>query len=145
LVWHKGGEIVHSLWLAKFTFRIYFMALFFRPDDVPELQGLTSWEQRVLLRGTFLKERAMSTVFLLLAVLGSVQFVINPLLTQFAPAFRQNNMYYAGLLIVWLLFLMWARDVVMMNILRPKIAVKRAEAKALEVAKLEAERAADPT
>ena len=119
------------------------MTIYFRPDDVPELQGLTSWEQRVLLRGTFLKQRAMSTVFLLLAVLGSVQFIINPLLEKLAPAIRVNNLYYAAILIAWLLLLMWGRDVVMMNLLRPKIAEKRAEAKALEVAKLEAERAAE--
>lgn len=118
------------------------MSFYIRPDDVPELQGLTRWEQRVLLRGTFIKERAMSTVFLLLAVLGSVQFVINPLVDRYAPQIRDENMIYAGILVAWLLFLMWARDVVMMNILRPKIAVKRAELKAVEVAKLEAERAA---
>lgn len=118
------------------------MSFYIRPDDVPELQGLTRWDQRVLLRGTFIKERAMSTVFLLLAVLGSVQFVINPLIDRFAPQIRAENMIYAGILVAWLLFLMWARDTVMMNILRPKIAIKRAEMKAAEIAKLEAERAA---
>jgi hypothetical protein len=118
------------------------MSFYIRPDDVPELQGLTRWEQRVLLRGTFIKERAMSTVFLLLAVLGSVQFAINPLLERYAPQIRTENMLYAGILVAWLLFLMWFRDTVMMNILRPKIAAKRAEMKAAEVAKLEAERAA---
>ncbi|MGL4996983.1 MAG: hypothetical protein ACRC6G_12530, partial [Deefgea sp.] len=101
--------------------------------------------QRVLLRGTFIKERAMSTVFLLLAVLGSVQYVINPLIDRYAPHIRAENMMYAGILIVWLLFLMWFRDMVMMNILRPKIAIKRAEMKAAEVAKLEAERAENPS
>lgn len=117
------------------------MSFYIRPDDVPELQGLTRWDQRVLLRGTFLKERAMSTVFLLLIVLGSVQYLVNPLIDRFAPHIRAENVIYAGILVAWLLFLMWARDVVMMNILRPKLAAKRAEMKAAEVAKLEAERA----
>lgn len=117
------------------------MSFYFRPDDVPELQGLKRWDQRILLRGTFLKERAMSTVLLLLIVLGSVQYVINPILDHYAPHIRTENLAYAGILIAWLLFLMWARDTVMMNMLRPKIAIKRAEMKAAEVAKLEAERA----
>lgn len=118
------------------------MSFYIRPDDVPELQGLTRWDQRVLLRGTYIKERAMSTVVLLLAVLGSVQFVINPIIDRYAPHIRTDTIIYAGILVAWLLFLMWARDTVMMNILRPKIALKRAEMKAAEVAKLEAEHAA---
>ncbi|QZA78870.1 hypothetical protein K4H28_05570 [Deefgea tanakiae] len=117
------------------------MSFYFRPDDVPELQGLTRWDQRILLRGTFIKERAMSTVFLLLIVLGSVQYGINPIIDHYAPHIRAENILYAGILVAWLLFLMWARDTVMMNMLRPKIAIKRAEMKAAEVAKLEAERA----
>ncbi len=117
------------------------MSFYIRPDDVPELQGLTRWDQRVLLRGTFIKERGMSTVFLLLVVLGSVQYVINPIVDLYAPHIRSNTIIYTGILLVWLLFLMWFRDAVMMNILRPKIAIKRAEMKAAEVAKLEAERA----
>ncbi len=118
------------------------MSFYIRPDDVPELQGLDRWEQRVLLRGTFIKERAMSTVFLLLAVLGSVQFVINPLIDRYAPQIRTENMLYGGILVGWLLLLMWLRDTIMMNILRPKIALKRAEIKAAGIAKLEIDRAA---
>ncbi|WP_157314050.1 hypothetical protein [Chitinibacter sp. GC72] len=118
------------------------MAFYFRPDDVPELAGLSSWEQRVLMRGTFLRERAISTVVLLLAVLGSVQFVINPLIEKFLPTVRTDNMVYAAILVVWLLLLMKARDIILMNQLRPKFAAKRAEQKAAEIAKLEAERAA---
>ncbi|WP_348945699.1 hypothetical protein ABHF33_03680 [Chitinibacter sp. FCG-7] len=118
------------------------MAFYFRPDDVPELAGLSSWEQRVLMRGTFLRERAISTVVLLLAVLGSVQFVINPLIEKFLPTVRTDNMAYAAILVVWLLLLMKARDIILMNQLRPKFAAKRAEQKAAEIAKLEAERAA---
>jgi hypothetical protein len=119
------------------------MTIYFRPDSVPELAGLNTWEQRVLLRGTFLRERAISTVVLLLAVLGSVQFVINPLLEQLMPTVRTDSVSYALILVVWLLALMKGRDIVLMNILRPKIAAKRAEQKAAEIAKLEAERAAE--
>ncbi|WP_410497544.1 hypothetical protein [Chitinibacter sp. S2-10] len=118
------------------------MTFYFRPDDVPELAGLSRWEQRVLLRGTFLRERAISTVVLLLAVLGSVQFVINPLIEKFLPNIRTDNMIYAAILVIWLLLLMKARDIILMNQLRPKFAIKRAEQKAAEIAKLEAERAA---
>ncbi|XZG69630.1 hypothetical protein ACTSKR_13370 [Chitinibacteraceae bacterium HSL-7] len=110
------------------------MAFYFRADDVPELDGLTRWEQRVLLRGTFLKERAMSTVFLLIAVIGSVQFVINPLLATHLPAVQNDSVKYVVVLLVWLFLLMWIRDVIMMNILRPKIAAKRAETAAQPVA-----------
>jgi hypothetical protein len=119
------------------------MTIYFRPDSVPELAGLNTWEQRVLLRGTFLRERAISTVVLLLAVLGSVQFVVNPLLGHFVPTLRTDSISYALVLVVWLLVLMKGRDIVLMNILRPKIAAKRAEQKAAEIAKLEAERADD--
>ncbi|QLG88401.1 hypothetical protein HQ393_09155 [Chitinibacter bivalviorum] len=119
------------------------MTIYFRPDSVPELAGLSSWEQRVLLRGTFLRERAISTVVLLLAVLGSVQFAINPLLERFAPTIRTDSVIYAVILVIWLLLLMKGRDIVLMNMLRPKFAVKRAEQKAAEIAKLEAERAAE--
>ncbi|AZN37637.1 hypothetical protein [Iodobacter ciconiae] len=103
------------------------MSFYFRPDNVPELDGLSRWEQRVLLRGTFLKERAMSTLVLLVVVIASVQFVINPVLASVWPDFQSNSIPYAGVLVVWLLLLMWLRDVVMMNVLRPKIAIKRAE------------------
>jgi fatty acid desaturase len=105
------------------------MSFYFRPDNVPELDGLSRWEQRVLLRGTFLKERAMSTLVLLVLVIASVQFMINPLLAAFWPGFQNNSVAYAGVLVGWLILLMWLRDVVMMNILRPKIAIKRAEKK----------------
>ncbi|WP_373974826.1 hypothetical protein NT239_14500 [Chitinibacter sp. SCUT-21] len=118
------------------------MAFYFRPDDVPELSGLSNWEQRVLLRGTFLRERAVSTVILLIAVFGSVQYVINPLLESLAPSVRTDSLAYGAILVVWLLALMKARDIILMNKLRPKFAAKRAEQKAAEIAKLEAERAA---
>jgi hypothetical protein len=103
------------------------MSFYFRPDNVPELADLSRWEQRVLLRGTFLKERAMSTLVLLVVVIASVQFVINPVLAAVWPDFQNNSVAYASVLVVWLVLLMWLRDVVMMNVLRPKIAAKRAE------------------
>ncbi|UXY14726.1 hypothetical protein N8I74_15580 [Chitiniphilus purpureus] len=103
------------------------MAFYFRADDVPELQGLSAWEQRVLLRGTFIKERAVSTLLLLGIVIASVQFAINPLIERFFPALRSDTLPYAGLLLCWLFLLIWLRDTVMMNVLRPKIAVKRVE------------------
>ncbi|HSC81397.1 MAG TPA: hypothetical protein VLC08_13660 [Chitinolyticbacter sp.] len=105
------------------------MPFYFRADDVPELAGLTRWEQRMLLRGTFIKERAISTLFLLIAVIGSVQFVINPLIEQFQPGMRTNSLSYVVALLAWLFLLMWLRDVIMMNVLRPKLAIKRAEMK----------------
>ncbi|BCL76103.1 hypothetical protein JHS3_18390 [Jeongeupia sp. HS-3] len=114
------------------------MAFYFRADDVPELRGLSKWDQRVLLRGTFLKERAISTLLLLVLVIGSIQFVINPMLESFSPGFQHNTLAYAGVLIVWLLALMSARDIVMMNILRPKIAAKRVEQQAAELAAVKA-------
>ncbi|GGP26689.1 hypothetical protein [Silvimonas amylolytica] len=103
------------------------MAFYFRPDDVPELQGLTRWEQRVLLRGTFVKERLISTVVLLLAVLVSVQFGINPVLHVVAPQVTNNSFPYMAVLLVWLFVLIWLRDTVMMNFLRGKIAARRAQ------------------
>ncbi|WP_432719394.1 hypothetical protein R0381_000469 [Jeongeupia wiesaeckerbachi] len=114
------------------------MAFYFRADDVPELRGLSKWDQRVLLRGTFLKERSISTLVLLLIVIGSIQFVINPLVESLAPGFRNNSLGYAAVLIVWLLALMSTRDIVMMNILRPKIAAKRAQQQAAELAAVKA-------
>lgn len=79
-----------------------------------------------MLRGTFLKERTISTLGLLVVVLASVNYLINPLLVAFAPQIRNNSMTYMLLLLVWLFLLMAIRDVVLMNILRPKIAAKRA-------------------
>ncbi|WP_028449107.1 hypothetical protein [Chitinibacter tainanensis] len=117
------------------------MTFYFRPDSVPELAGLSAWEQRVLLRGTFLRERAISTVILLLVVLASVQFALNPLMAALAPGLRNDSWSYAAILVVWLLALMKGRDIILMNLLRPKFAAKRAEQKAAEIARLEAERA----
>lgn len=116
------------------------MAFYIRPDQVPELQGLNKMEQRILLRGTFLKERAISTVFLLIAIVGSVQFALNPVLQHAMPALRTDSMAYAGILIAWLFILMAVRDIILMNMLRPKFAAKRAEATASKVAILESER-----
>ncbi|GAA5784828.1 hypothetical protein [Chitiniphilus shinanonensis] len=119
------------------------MTFYFRSDDVPELQGLSRWEQRVLLRGTFIKERAVSTLVLLLIVIGTVQFGLNPLIESLAPGLRNNTLPYASVLLVWLFLLMWLRDVVMMNVLRPKIGAKRVELEKAKAAQVEAEAAAD--
>ncbi len=81
----------------------------------------------MLLRGTFLKERSISTMVLLGVVLASVNFVFNPLLQAYVPDVRSSSMLYMAILLGWLFLLMWVRDVVMMNWLRPKIAAKRAE------------------
>ncbi|KAF0811846.1 hypothetical protein IGB42_03656 [Andreprevotia sp. IGB-42] len=113
------------------------MAFYWKADEVPELQGLSRLEQRVLLRGTFLKERSMSTVALLVVAFASIEFVINPLVRSVAPQMTTSQMGYAGALIVWILLLMGVRDIVMMNILRPKIAAKRAAQTAAKVAELE--------
>ncbi|SMC16033.1 hypothetical protein SAMN02745857_00080 [Andreprevotia lacus DSM 23236] len=113
------------------------MAFYLRADQVPELQGLTSWERRVLLRGTFLKERSISTVFLLVAAFGSIQFVINPLVRHLAPQLATNQIGYGIVLLAWVLILVTLRDIVMMNVLRPKIAAKRAAQTAAKVAGLE--------
>ncbi|MDR3427299.1 hypothetical protein [Silvimonas sp.] len=106
------------------------MAFYFRPDDVPELQGLTRWEQRVLLRGTFVKERLISTVVLLLIVLASVEFLVNPLVHQFVPGVSNSSLPYMAILLVWLFLLIWLRDTVMMNLLRNKIGARRAQLEA---------------
>ncbi len=116
------------------------MAFYLRPDQVPELQDLSKMEQRILLRGTFLKERAISTVFLLVIIVASVQFALNPLLQHFMPTLRNDSMVYAGILIAWLFILMNVRDIILMNMLRPKFAAKRAEATAQKVAALEGAR-----
>ncbi|WP_028455786.1 hypothetical protein [Chitinilyticum litopenaei] len=113
------------------------MSFYLRPDQVPELQGLSKMEQRILLRGTFLKERAMSTVVLLLVIIGSIQFGINPLIEQLLPTVRTDSMLYAGILIAWFLLLMTVRDIVMMNVLRPKFAAKRAEQTAERITRAE--------
>lgn len=102
------------------------MAFYIRSEDVPELDGLSKWERRVMLRGTFLKERTISTLVLLVVVLATVNFIVNPLLMAFLPQVRNNSMPYALILLVYLFVLMWVRDVVLMNVLRPKIAAKRA-------------------
>ncbi|MBE9610979.1 hypothetical protein [Chitinilyticum piscinae] len=118
------------------------MPFYLRPDQVPELQGLSKMEQRILLRGTFLKERAMSTVVLVVAILLTVQYALNPLIEHLSPGLRNSQWAYAAILLAWLFALMTARDIVLMNLLRPKFAAKRAEAKAARVASLEAERQA---
>ncbi|WP_035052969.1 hypothetical protein [Andreprevotia chitinilytica] len=115
------------------------MAFYWKADQVPELQGLSRWEQRVLLRGTFLKERMISSLILLVVALGSVWGVIAPLLAKFAPGVQRDSFLFFAVMIVWLLVLIGLRDVVMMNILRPKIAAKRAAKVAAEVAQLERE------
>lgn len=102
------------------------MTFYFRSENVPELAGLSKWDRRVMLRGTFLKERVISTMVLLAVALLSMNFLFNPMLEALAPQIRSNSMPYLVLLLLWLFFLMWARDVVMMNLLRPKIAARRA-------------------
>lgn len=111
------------------------MTFYIRSEDIPELAGLSKWERRVMLRGTFLKERTISTLFLLVIVLASVNFVVNPLLVTYAPQVRTSSMPYAAILLIWLFLLMWIRDVVLMNMLRPKIAAKRAEVVAKQAEK----------
>ncbi len=69
----------------------------------------------------------MSSMILLLVVLGSVHFIINPILMNNFPGVRENATLYLVILVGWLFLWMKVRDVVMMNILRPKIAIKRAE------------------
>lgn len=87
-----------------------------------------------MLRGTFLKERSISTLVLLGVVLASVNYLVNPLLQQVAPDVRNNSMLYMVILLCWLFLLMWLRDVVLMNMLRPKIAAKRAAIAAKQAA-----------
>lgn len=106
------------------------MAIYFRSEDVPELAGLSKWERRVLLRGTFLKERTLSSLALMLVVLGSVHFIINPILISHFPGVRESAGLYLVILVGWLLLWMVVRDIVMMNYLRPKIAAKLAELEA---------------
>ena len=103
------------------------MTFYIRAENVPELAGMSKWERRVMLRGTFLKERTISTLALLVVVLASVNFVINPLLQAALPEVRNNSMPYMVILLAWLFLLMWVRDVILMNMLRPKIAQKRQE------------------
>lgn len=114
------------------------MTFYIRSEDVPELAGLSKWERRAMLRGTFLKERSISTLVLLGIVLGSVNYLLNPLIQAYAPDVRNNSMLYMVILLGWLFLLMWARDVVMMNLLRPKIAAKRAELAAKQAADADA-------
>ncbi|MDR3414392.1 MAG: hypothetical protein P4L87_26100 [Formivibrio sp.] len=110
------------------------MTFYIRPENVPELTGLSKWERRAMLRGTFLKERSISTLVLLGVVLASVNYLVNPLLQQVAPDVRNNSMLYMVILLCWLFLLMWLRDVVLMNMLRPKIAAKRAAIAAKQAA-----------
>ncbi len=104
------------------------MTIYFRSENVPELADLSSLERRVMLRGTFLKERTLSSLVLMFVVLGSVHFIINPLLIALLPVVRNNSFFYMAVLVSWLILMMRVRDVVLMNMLRPKIAAKRAEA-----------------
>ncbi|WP_169307282.1 hypothetical protein [Chitiniphilus eburneus] len=120
------------------------MTFYYRADDVPELKGLSRWEQRVLLRGTFIKERAVSTLVLLAVVIGTVQFGLNPLIEHLSPGLRNNTLPYAVVLLAWLFLLMWVRDVVMMNVLRPKISAKRVELEKANAAAAAAEADATP-
>lgn len=103
------------------------MTFYLRAETVPELAGLSKTERRMMLRGTFLKERMFSTLALLAVVLGSVNYGLTPLLQKFLPQLRNDQVLYMVILLGWLFFLMWVRDVVMMNLLRPKIAVRRAK------------------
>jgi len=104
------------------------MAFYLRAESVPELAGLDKFQRRMLLRGTFLKERLVSTLVLLGVILLSVNFGINPLIQKFFPLLKNDQIGYAAILLAWLLLLMAIRDMVMMNILRPKIAAHRAKA-----------------
>lgn len=110
------------------------MTIYFRSEDIPELAGLSKWERRVFLRGTFLKERTLSSLALMFIVLGSVHFILNPLLMSNFPQLRESSMLYLAILIGWLLLWMGVRDIVMMNLLRPKIAARRAELEAKNAA-----------
>jgi uncharacterized membrane protein YpjA len=98
------------------------MAFYLRAEQVPELAGLDKWQRRQLLRGTFLKERMMSTLLLLGVILLSVNFGLNPLIMKFMPHLKNDQITYAVILLVWLFVLMAVRDIIMMNLLRPKIA-----------------------
>ncbi len=110
------------------------MTIYFRSEDIPELAGLSKWERRVFLRGTFLKERTLSSMVLMIVVLGSVHFIINPILMSQFPGIRESSMLYLVILVSWLLLWMLVRDIVMMNFLRPRIAAKRAELEAKKAA-----------
>lgn len=106
------------------------MAFFYlRADSVPELHGLTRWEQRVLLRGTFfVKERMISTLVLaVVAFFLTVPFGINPLMHHLVPGVTNDSGVYMAVLVVWVFVLLGARDIVMMNLLRHKIAAHRAK------------------
>lgn len=102
------------------------MVFYIRSENVPELAGLSKWDRRVMLRGTFMKERALSTLVLLGVMLLTVNYLFNPLLQSLAPQVRNNSLPYVAVLLAWLFLMMWIRDVVVMNLLRPKIAARRA-------------------
>ncbi|GAB7126425.1 hypothetical protein JCM19000A_09320 [Silvimonas sp. JCM 19000] len=104
------------------------MAFYLRADSVPELHGLTRWEQRVLLRGTFVKERMISTLVLAVVAFLTVPFGINPLMHHLVPGVTNDSGVYMAVLVVWVFVLLGARDIVMMNLLRHKIAAHRAKA-----------------
>jgi uncharacterized membrane protein YkvI len=106
------------------------MAFYLRAESVPELAGLDKMQRRILLRGTFLKERLVSTLVLLGVIMLSVNFGINPLIQKLYPHLKNDQIGYVVILLAWLFLLMAIRDVVMMNILRPKIAAHRAKAAA---------------
>ncbi len=105
------------------------MAFFYlRADSVPELHGLTRWEQRVLLRGTFCQRThdfhpgaGGGGLFL------TVPFGINPLMHHLVPGVTNDSGVYMAVLVVWVFVLLGARDIVMMNLLRHKIAAHRAK------------------
>ncbi len=80
-----------------------------------------------MLHGTFLKERVLSTLVLLVVVWVLIDGFFNPFLQSVAPQIRNDSLPYMAMLLIFLFAMMRVRDVVMMNILRPKIAAKRAE------------------
>lgn len=102
------------------------MTFYFRAEDVPELAGLSRWERRLLLHGGFIKERMISTAVLLVLALGGAWGVINPLLPRLFPSMGPDSLGYGMIVLAWLLFLIVGRNLVMMNLLRPKIAAYRA-------------------
>lgn len=96
----------------------------------------------MLLRGTFLKERTVSSLVLMFVVLASVHFIVNPILMSQFPGVRESAALYLVILVGWLLLWMWVRDIVMMNVLRPKIAAKLIEIEAKKKAAASSDAAA---
>ena len=103
------------------------MAFYFRADSVPELHGLGRFEQRRLTRAVFMRERMISTLVLAAVAYSSVYFVINPVVHHLLPEANNGSGTYMALLLVWVFALLGIRDVIMMNLLRPKIAAFRAK------------------